>query len=151
MQNLKVFRLHPDAALPRRALLESIGYDIEAHLKTEGNRPSHRIIGPQCTVSIPTGLCILPPDGYCLLVCSRSGMASSGIVVANAPGVIDPDYTGEVRVLLCNSGWETHHVKDGDRIAQILVIPRPLTPSIEVLNILPRTERGAAGFGSTGR
>src|SRR6266498_3244450 len=99
---LQVYKLHPDAALPRRALPESIGFDIEAYRKTENGRPSHYIIGPQQTVLISTGIIALAPPAHAILVCSRSGMAARGIIVSNAPGVVDTDYTGEIKVLLTN-------------------------------------------------
>lgn len=147
---LQVFKIHPDAQLPFRALPESIGYDISAYLKTQEDRPSTKMLAAQSTTTLSCGLVVLAPPGYCLLVCSRSGLAMRGVFVANAPGIIDPDYVGELKVLLCNTSWEPIHVRHEDRIAQLLVIPRPLTPSVEEIGLLPETNRGAKGFGSTG-
>lgn len=129
----------------------SVGYDLFACIKTESGRDSTRIIPAQHTVAIGCGVSLVPPRGCFLLVCSRSGLASHGVFVANAPGVIDPDYTGEVMVLLFNGGWQPYYVKHGDRIAQILVMLCPLTPTINPITELPQTDRGNHGFGSTGR
>ena len=147
---LQVYKIHPDATLPFRALPESIGYDISAYLKTNEGRNSTKMVPAQHTISIPCGLVVLAPAGFSLLVCSRSGLALRGVFVANSPGVIDPDYVGELKVLLCNTSWEPAYIKHEDRIAQLLVIPRPLTPPIEEITLLPSTERGTRGFGSTG-
>jgi len=146
-----IFYLKPDAKPPVRLLLQSIGYDVHAYLKTETSRASSKLIPPQGTVSIPTGLVIRPPDGFVCLVCSRSGLATNSIFVANAPGVIDPDYTGELQILLYNGGWEPHWTKHEDRIAQILLIPQPGVFDVRQITELPATERGERGFGSTGR
>jgi len=144
--------MHPEAVLPKRALENSVGYDIAAHLLTESGRPSSKIIPAQATAMIPTGLVLIPPEGGFLLVCSRSGLAARGVFVANAPGVVDPDYTGEVKVLLVNTSFESHHVCHGDRIAQLLILPLPFLREVEeiALSDLPKTPRGPAGFGSTG-
>lgn len=149
-QYLQVFRLRKEANLPRRALSKSVGFDVEAFLLTESGRPSTKIIPPQCTISISTGVVVLPPAGFSILVCSRSGMAAAGLIVANAPGVIDPDYTGELKVLLCNTSWESRHVKHQDRVAQLLIIPCPIPSPVLEINALPQSERGPRGFGSTG-
>lgn len=83
------------------------------------------------------------------MVVSRSGLALRGIFVTNAPGILDPDYRGEIEVLLYNGGHEAHYVKHGDRIAQLIFAP--FTPaSVREVEALSETERGAKGFGSTG-
>lgn len=147
---LSVFKLQPDAALPRRAMEGSIGYDIEAYIKTGSGRDSTKTLGPQQTFAFPTGLVVLPPAGHSILVCTRSGLGMGGVIVTNAPGVIDPDYTGELKILLTNVGWEPFYVKHGYRIAQLLIIPRPATPDVVTIETLPATERADRGFGSTG-
>lgn len=144
------FRQRADARLPQRALEESIGYDVYAYLRTESGRESSRLIPPQGTISLPTGIVVRPPPGYCVLVCSRSGLATRSIFVANAPGVIDPDYVGELRILLFNGGWEPHWVKHEDRVAQLLLFPIPDLPPVREIDKLPTTLRGERGFGSTG-
>ena len=151
MDLLQFYRLKADALPPKRQLPNSIGYDIHAYLKTESGRTSHKSIAPQSTCSISTGLVLLAPPGHCLLVCSRSGLAKSSVFVANAPGVVDPDYVGELQILLCNTGWEPYHVRHEDRIAQLLILPRPATPEIAETEQLPNSDRGSRGFGSTGR
>jgi dUTP pyrophosphatase len=71
------------------------------------------------------------------------------VFVANAPGIVDPDYTGEIRIILFNGGIEPFFIKHGDRIAQLLVVPFA-APSVVEIEGLPETPRGERGFGSTG-
>lgn len=147
---LLVHKLVPTAKLPERSLSKSIGYDLFFHGLTESGHASHLRIAPRTVAKCKTGLVVMAPPAHSLLVCSRSGMASYGMFVANAPGVIDPDYTGELIVLLYNGSHEIREVWHEMKIAQLLVIPRPKTPEIELLATLPETERGDRGFGSTG-
>lgn len=149
MTPLKFKRLHSDAKLPRRWSEESVGYDIHAYCVSETGRPNTVLLPPRTTRNVSTGLLVEPPPGHFVMVCSRSGLAKHSIVVANAPGIIDPDYRGEIMVLLYNGGHESHYLKHEDRIAQLVVVP--VTP-IEILEVneLSTTGRGAAGFGSTG-
>lgn len=88
-------------------------------------------------------------DDEVVLVCSRSGLALSGITVANSPGIIDPDYKGEVRVILHNSGAEAQFIREGDRIAQLVILSGVRRVSKFEGNTI-RRERGDQGFGSTG-
>jgi dUTP pyrophosphatase len=93
------------------------------------------------------------PDGAAGLVVPRSGLAARhGISVVNGPGLIDPSYRGEVKVVLVNLGQEAYEVHAGDRVAQLLLVPC-LTPPLEVVDELPASAdgRGEAGFGSSGR
>ena len=101
---------------------------------------------------IPTGIAIaLPGPEYVALVCSRSGMgARHGITLSNSVGVIDSDYRGELTVGLVNHGDVPYTIQPGDRIAQLMVLPI-LRPTLTVVEELDETERGAGGFGSTGR
>lgn len=101
---------------------------------------------------LPTGIAIaLPSADYVALICARSGLASKhGITMANGVGVIDSDYRGEIGVGLVNLGSEPYTVQPGDRIAQLMVVP-VVQPSLAVVNDLDDTDRGAGGFGSTGR
>lgn len=147
--SIEIHKLDERASLPLRSTAESAGYDIHAFLLTETGRASKRLIPPRNVVSIPTGIALRPPHGCAALVCSRSGLALKGVFVANAPGVIDPDYTGEIRILLFNGGFESYYVEHEQRIAQILVLPLRLFPLLEVAS-LPDTPRGDRGFGSTG-
>lgn len=146
---LGIFKLRKDALLPRRGMDQSVGLDLHAYLISETGRQNTLLIPPHTTRRIPTGLVIVPPLGHTILVCSRSGMASKGIFVTNGPGVVDPDYRGEIVVLLHNGTPVAHYVKHEDRVAQILVMNVPIVPFVEIEE-LDETQRGAAGFGSTG-
>ena len=91
------------------------------------------------------------PAGYEIQVRPRSGLAAkNGVTVLNTPGTIDSDYRGEVKVILINLGNEDFTIKNGERIAQIVVAPVTLG-SFQVVDKLDETERGAGGFGSTGK
>ena len=102
------------------------------------------------TVLVPTGVAVAVPDGYVGLVCPRSGLSQYGVTVANAPGVVDSGYRGELMVLLTTTSATPYEVYRGDRIAQLLIVPI-LRPEITVVESLDDTERGTNGFGSTGR
>lgn len=102
------------------------------------------------TVLIPTGVAVAVPGGHVGLVCPRSGLSEHGVTVANAPGVVDSGYRGEVMVRLTNTSTTPYPVHRGDRIAQLLIVP-VLRPVVTVVDTLDNTERGANGFGSTGR
>lgn len=146
---VEIVRLHPDVSLPYRAYEQSAAFDLYAYLKSQDGRERTATLGPGIVQSIPTGLCICPPRGHCVLVCSRSGFAADGVFVANAPGIIDPDYTGEIKVLLINGGLKPFYVKHGMRIAQAMIVPFTHFPLREVKEF-PPTARGDKGFGSTG-
>lgn len=100
---------------------------------------------------IPTGLFFSIPQGYEIQVRPRSGLAAkNGITVLNTPGTIDSDYRGEIKVILVNLGEADFEVKNGDRIAQIVIAP-VTTGVFKLVSSLDETERGAGGFGSTGK
>jgi dUTP pyrophosphatase len=100
---------------------------------------------------VRTGVAIALPDGYAGLVLPRSGLAfRHGVTCANSPGLVDPNYRGELMVILINLGGEAFVAEAGDRIAQLLLVPYAL-PELTVVDALPDTERGADGFGSSGR
>ena len=100
---------------------------------------------------VATGIAVAIPPDLCGLVLPRSGLAAKhGIGVVNGPGLIDPNYRGEVHVVLINHGTETFTAAAGDRIAQLLLVPFA-SPAVEVVDELPDTERGTGGFGSSGR
>ena len=101
---------------------------------------------------IPTGIAIaLPSAEYVALICARSGLASKfGITMANGVGVIDSDYRGELKVALHNSSDVDYTIHDGDRIAQLMVLP-VVQPALQLVEELDETARGEGGFGSTGR
>jgi dUTP pyrophosphatase len=149
MIELKFKKMFPDAILPRNWSKESVGYDIHAYSKTETGRPNKIMLPPHFTKNVSTGLQIEPPPGYFIMVCSRSGLAKVSVFVANAPGIVDPDYRGELKVLLYNGGFQTHYIQHEDRIAQIVMVPVTSMGVLET-EVLSETERGEQGFGSTG-
>ena len=134
-----------DLALPAYATAGSAGLDLAAAV----GEPLR--IGPGERVAVPTGLRLALPEGYEAQVRPRSGLAlRHGILLPNAPGTIDSDYRGEVKVILWNSGSEPFTVRRGDRIAQLVVAPVARVEWQERAG-LEATERGAGGFGHTGR
>lgn len=147
---LEVLFLNNGATTPFRAYAESAAYDLSACLLNDVGRPFTATIAPHTTKLIGTGLALRPPAGHLVLVCSRSGYAASGVFVANAPGVVDPDYTGEIKVILYNGSLEPFYVKHRDRIAQALLVPFCPAEMVEV-TAFPPSERGDRGFGSTGK
>lgn len=150
---LKITLIHPDAKLPKLATHESIGADVYAYLRSESGRSIKMVIPPGSTRMIPTGIVAVAQPPFSILVCSRSGLAKEGLFVTNAPGVVDPDYRGEIKILLHNAGAQNHWVEHNDRVAQLLLVPIPI-PDISESEIDLRSLvsiRGDAGFGSTGR
>jgi dUTP pyrophosphatase len=108
-------------------------------------------LGPGAHTLVPTGIHIALPSGYEAQVRPRSGLAyKHGITVLNAPGTIDADYRGDVGVILVNHGRESFEIKDGERIAQ-LVIAQYAAIAWDQVETLDETSRGAGGFGSTGK
>lgn len=160
--------LHAKAIEPTRGTPLSLGLDLYALAVREDGNDSRIILPPRTTRAIPTGWAICPPQPtsfatavngvlvdppntvWLPAVCSRSGLAKRSIFVANAPGIIDPDYRGEIQVLLYNGGVETYYIEHGDRIAQLIAIQASLS-TVELVLDLDKTERGEGGCGSTGR
>lgn len=153
MSIIKFKPLYRDSLIPRRASEGSAGFDLHYH----GNEPFMMEIGTRITVG--TGIAAAIPEGYVGLIRARSGLATKhGIEVI--AGVIDSDYRGEIKVCLINhyewtpqpfakSGSAPYQISPGDRIGQLLVLPALLQS--EEVNDLDGTERGADGFGSSGR
>jgi dUTP pyrophosphatase len=109
------------------------------------------LIAPGERAAVPTGLIVEIPAGWEGQVRPRSGLAIKfGLTVVNAPGTIDSDYRGELKVLLINLGRETVGIARGDRVAQLVVAPAPQAVFDEIERV-DSTERGSGGFGSTGR
>ncbi len=147
---VEVQRLRPEAELPKRMSELAAGYDLAACF-AEGPGPRHVILEPGEISLIPTGVAIALPAGYEGQIRPRSGLAlRHGISIPNAPGTIDADYRGELKVILINLGREPFRVEQGDRIAQLVVAPVAMCSLREVEALTPGT-RGDAGFGSTGR
>ncbi|MDL2268566.1 dUTP diphosphatase [Desulfosarcina sp. OttesenSCG-928-A07] len=134
-----------DIPLPRYMTQNSAGMDICAALKTD------ELLVPGAIALIPTGFAMALPKGFEAQIRPRSGLAvKHGITVINAPGTIDADYRGEVKVALINLGPEPVTLRRGDRIAQ-MVIQKVWQARIHVVEHLDETGRGAGGFGHTGR
>ncbi len=108
------------------------------------------VLAPGERVLVPTGIQIAVPEGFEAQIRPRSGLASeSGIVLPNSPGTVDPDYRGEVKVILMNLGQSPFTIKRGMRIAQMVISP-VVTGLLEIVDELPETGRGHGGFGHTG-
>ena len=131
--------------LPAYKTSGSSGMDLVAHIKKKV------YIKPGKTTLIPTGLSVSIPKNYEIQIRPRSGLAAkNGITVLNAPGTIDSDYRGEIKIILINLSKKVFVVKSGDRIAQMVLCPIIKAKLKEVSN-LAITKRGAGGFGSTGK
>jgi dUTP pyrophosphatase len=141
---LPVRRLRPEAVVPERAYAGDAGLDLAACDRVE--------LGPGERALVPTGLAVAIPAGYAGFVQPRSGLAAKhGISIVNTPGLVDSGYRGELQVALLNTDLrETFVVEPGMRIAQLVVLAVPPLEPVEV-DELPDTERGAGGFGSSGR
>lgn len=146
---VKFKRIKDGAQLPKAWTQGSVGIDLHAFALTTTGHKFKILIPPNTTKLIQTGFAIEPPSGFMLFLCSRSGLAKHSLFVLNAPGIIDPDYRGELMVLLHNAGLETQIISHGDRVAQLIGLTASFLDPIEVVD-LSRTERGDAGFGSTG-
>jgi len=144
MEKLNVMLINPTAKLPERITGGSVGYDIAACL----NEPV--LIKPGATHMIGSGLAIALEQGYAAFIYARSGLGiKHGMIPANCVGVIDSDYRGEIIVGLKNTSDESFTVKNGDRIAQ-MVISKVVLPELVLIADLEKTQRGEGGFGSTG-
>ncbi len=144
MPELQIHRLRSDAVMPRYMTAGAAGMDLHAAMDAPVS------LAPGERASIGTGLAMAIPAGYEGQVRPRSGLAAThGVTVVNAPGTIDADYRGEVRVLLVNLGQSSVTLAPGQRIAQLVIAPVVQARPVEVES-LPPSERGAGGFGSTG-
>lgn len=133
--------------LPAYETALSAGMDLRAAVPE--NEPM--VVAPGQRVLAPTGLSIALPAGYEAQVRPRSGLAlKHGLTCLNTPGTIDADYRGEVKVILINLGQEAFTIKRGERIAQMVIAPVTRADLVQV-ETLDDTQRGAGGFGSTGR
>jgi len=131
--------------LPEYATTASAGVDLRANLDQS------MLVQPLEKVIVPTGLFMEIPIGYEAQVRPRSGLAfKHGITVLNSPGTIDADYRGEIKVILINLSQESFTIENGERIAQMVIAAHEQAEWVEV-NELGTTERGAGGFGSTGK
>jgi dUTP pyrophosphatase len=137
-------RLDPEVVLPERAHPGDAGFDLRSAVDID--------VGPGERAMVPTGLAVAVPEGHAGLVLPRSGLASKhGLTMANAPGLIDAGYRGEVICAVVNLDREhAVRISRGDRIAQFVIVAVPdLVPTF--VDELPASARGEGGFGSTGR
>lgn len=143
---IKVKKLNEKAILPHIASSGAAAADLHALL----DDPITIKAGER--VLVPTGISIeLPSSEYVALICARSGMAfKRGLALANGIGVIDSDYRGELLVAIINTGNIDQIIEPGDRIAQLMILP-VITPVYIEADEIGETERGAGGFGSTGK
>ncbi len=140
--NISVLKIEGEAFLPTIAYKGDAAFDLPTAVDVE--------LAPGQRKKLPTGLALAIPDGYAGLVLPRSGLADRlGIGVVNSPGLIDSGYRGEVSVILVNLSQETVRFARGDRIAQLMVVAVPAIRLVAV-DRLSESERGEAGFGSTG-
>ncbi len=131
--------------LPQYMSADAAGVDLLADVDAAV------VLDPGARVRVPTGIAIALPRGYEGQVRPRSGFAwRDGVTILNAPGTIDADYRGEIQVILVNLGQERVTIQRGDRIAQLVVAPVTRVAWREV-SALAASDRGAGGFGSTGR
>lgn len=144
MNNMNITFTRPGATLPVRATDGSAGYDMTAVLDTPVTVRHGEV------AKIPTGVAIQLAPGYAALILGRSGLGiKQGVVPANAVGLIDSDYRGEIVVGLtchCPAGYT---IQPGERIAQMVIVP-VVTPTLTAVDSLDNTARGTGGFGSTG-
>ena len=134
-------------ALPAYQTAHAAGLDLLAAVPAD----APLVLAPGKHAMVPTGLTIALPKGYEAQVRPRSGLAARhGVTVLNAPGTVDADYRGEVAVLLINHGPEPFTIRRGERIAQMVIAQVARADFVSVTE-LSSTDRGAGGFGSTGR
>ena len=143
---IKIKKVNPNAKLPTHGSEQAAGYDLYACLDTE-----NITIDAHKTVKVPTGLSMAIPEGYFGAIFARSGLAAKeGLRPANCVGVVDSDYRGEFIVMLHNDTNEPKTVENGDRVAQLVVMPY-MPIDFEETDSLDETQRGTGGFGSTGK
>jgi len=144
---INIKRMNKHAIKPTYGSNGAACFDLYACLDTHPKE----VVPARKRVAIPTGWAFEIPEGYELQIIPRSGLAlKEGVTVLNTPGCVDSDYRGEVMVILYNTDNWPYYVSNGERIAQAKVVPVPKVELIEV-DELSMTERGAGGFGSTGK
>ena len=145
MVKIQIKRLNPEVKIPSYKTEGSSGMDLMAFLKDPVT------IKPKSSELISTGISVAIPEDTEIQIRPRSGLAAkSNIGVLNTPGTIDSDYRGELKIILYNHGVDDFVVNNGDRIAQMVLMP-VLKASFEEVEDLPNTIRGTGGFGSTGK
>jgi dUTP pyrophosphatase len=143
--NIRILDNNGENPLPSYQTEFAAGMDLYAAI------PESLVLRPGQRVMIPTGIAIALPEGYEAQIRPRSGLAiKHGVTLLNSPGTIDADYRGEIKVIAINHGHVVVRIHHGDRIAQMVVTPVTRANLVPV-DDLDATERGAGGFGSTGR
>ena len=138
-------KLHKAVNIPEYKTNGSSGLDLEEFLEKD------LIVKSNQTIIVPTGLSIAIDQNLEIQIRPRSGLAAkNNITVLNTPGTIDSDYRGEIKVILINLGNDDFVIKNGDRIAQMVISP-VIKTEFEIVDELPNTLRGLGGFGSTGK
>ncbi|MGL4387898.1 MAG: dUTP diphosphatase [Brevinema sp.] len=140
---LKIKKFNNEALIPSYQTKDSAGADLCALLSED------LIILPGQIAMIPTGLSFEIPSGFEVQIRARSGLASKGLIIPNAPGTIDADYRGEIKILLCNLSGVDFTITPQMRIAQ-MVLASVTQADFEITEELSNTTRGDGGFGSTG-
>ena len=142
---IRFSRVRPHSnPVPTRMTAGAAGLDLMAALEAP------MVLPPGGRAMVPTGFAVEIPEGYEGQVRPRSGLAAKhGVTVLNAPGTIDADYRGEVKVILVNLGEQPYSVENGARIAQLIIAPVTVPDTEEASSLAP-TSRGEGGFGSTG-
>ena len=143
--NINIKKVNENAIMPHRATEFSAGADLHACLSEDV------VIAPSERMLIPTGIAMAIPECYGGFIFPRSGTASKfGISLSNCVGVVDSDYRGEIKIAIINHSNEPYTIKNGDRIAQMVIMPVDLCVYTEC-DSLDETDRGDGGFGSTGK
>ncbi len=138
-------KLHPNVNIPEYKTSGSSGLDLIAFIEKD------LIIKPKDSALIPTGLSVAIEDHLEIQIRPRSGLAAKNkITILNTPGTIDADYRGEIKVILINLSENDFEIKNGDRIAQMVICPI-VKAEFELTDKLPKSVRGHGGFGSTGK
>ncbi len=144
MVEVRIRLLRPDAVLPRYMTEHAAGMDLAAAI----DEPI--TLAPRARVRVGTGIAVSLPDGYEAQIRPRSGLADRhGVSLLNSPGTVDCDYRGEIGVVLINHGDQPFTIRNGDRIAQMVIGSTARVRWVEVER-LDETNRGASGFGHTG-
>ena len=144
MTKILIKKLSKTAIIPKYETQGASGVDISANIN------ENLTLATNESILVPTGIAVSIPQGFEIQIRPRSGLAAKkGISVLNTPGTIDADYRGEIKVILINHGNEPFIIRNGDRIAQMVVCPI-VQAKFEQVDELSDTERGSGGFGSTG-
>jgi len=142
---IKLKKLKEEAKLPTAGSALAAGYDLYACMEE-----TKLVLAPHATAMVGTGVAVAIPEGYFGGIFARSGLAAKqNLRPANCVGVVDADYRGEIKVALHNDSEEERRISQGERIAQLVVIPH-LTLEFEQVEELDETQRGDGGFGHTG-